>query len=101
MADVVRLYSKKPKAAEQRLANLLSEVLYLSLIHILPALNWIEKNFYKSICNENTTIKNMSKTREKEKRKKTKQFLKALGWILIIAEDVYKRQILQSLFTLL
>ena len=28
MADVVRLYSKKPKAAEQRLANLLSEVLY-------------------------------------------------------------------------
>ena len=28
MADVVRLYSKKPKAAEQRLANLLSEVMY-------------------------------------------------------------------------
>ena len=28
MADVVRLYSKKPKTAEQRLANLLSEVLY-------------------------------------------------------------------------
>ena len=45
----------------------------------VPALNWIEKNFYKSICNENTTIKNMSKTIEKEKRKKTKQFLKALG----------------------
>ena len=32
----------------------------------VPALNWIEKNFYKSICNENTTIKNMSKTIEKE-----------------------------------
>ena len=28
MADIVRLYSKKPKTAEQRLANLLSEVLY-------------------------------------------------------------------------
>ena len=28
MADVVRLYSKKPEAAEQRLANLLSEVMY-------------------------------------------------------------------------
>ena len=28
MADVVRLYSKKPKIAEQRLANLLSEDLY-------------------------------------------------------------------------
>ena len=28
MADVVRLYSKKPEAAEQRLENLLSEVLY-------------------------------------------------------------------------
>ena len=28
MADIVRLYSKKPEAAEQRLANLLSEVLY-------------------------------------------------------------------------
>lgn len=54
----------------------------------VPALNWIEKNFYKSICNENTTIKNMSKTIEKEKRKKTKQFLKALGWILIIADAV-------------
>ena len=39
-------------------------------------------------CNENTTIKNMSKTIEKEKRKKTKQFLKALGWILIIADAV-------------
>ena len=49
----------------------------------VPALNWIEKNFYKSICNENTTIKNMSKTIEKEK-----QFLKALGWILIIADAV-------------
>ena len=54
----------------------------------VPALNWIEKNFYKSICNENTTIKNMSKTIENEKRKKTKQFLKALGWILIIADAV-------------
>lgn len=30
----------------------------------------------------------MSKTIEKEKRKKTKQFLKALGWILIIADAV-------------
>ena len=28
MADVIRLYSKKPEAAEQRLANLLSEVMY-------------------------------------------------------------------------
>ena len=28
MADIVRLYSKKPETAEQRLANLLSEVLY-------------------------------------------------------------------------
>ena len=28
MADVVRLYSKIPEAAEQRLANLLSEVMY-------------------------------------------------------------------------
>ena len=28
MADIVRLYSKKPEAAEQRLENLLSEVLY-------------------------------------------------------------------------
>ena len=28
MADIVRLYSKKPEAAEQRLANLLSEVMY-------------------------------------------------------------------------
>ena len=28
MGDIVRLYSKKPKTAEQRLANLLSEVLY-------------------------------------------------------------------------
>lgn len=28
MADLVRLYSKKPEAAEQRLANLLSEVMY-------------------------------------------------------------------------
>ena len=28
MADIVRLYSKKPETAEQRLANLLSEVMY-------------------------------------------------------------------------
>ena len=28
MADIVRLYSKKPETAEQRLENLLSEVLY-------------------------------------------------------------------------
>ena len=28
MTDIVRLYSKKPVAAEQRLANLLSEVMY-------------------------------------------------------------------------
>ena len=28
MADVIRLYSKKSEAAEQRLANLLSEVMY-------------------------------------------------------------------------
>ena len=28
MADIVRLYSKKPEAAEQRLENFLSEVLY-------------------------------------------------------------------------
>ena len=28
MADVIRLNSKKPEAAEQRLANLLSEVMY-------------------------------------------------------------------------
>ena len=28
MADIVRLYSKKPEMAEQRLENLLSEVLY-------------------------------------------------------------------------
>ena len=28
MADVIRLYSKIPEAAEQRLANLLSEVIY-------------------------------------------------------------------------
>ena len=37
----------------------------------VPTLNWMK--IYKSICNENTTIKNMSKTIE-EKRKKTKQF---------------------------
>ena len=28
MADVIRLYSKKPETVEQRLANLLSEVMY-------------------------------------------------------------------------
>ena len=28
MADVIRLYSKIPEPAEQRLANLLSEVMY-------------------------------------------------------------------------
>ena len=28
MADVIRLYSKKPETAEQRIANLLSEVMY-------------------------------------------------------------------------
>ena len=28
MADVIRLYSKKPETEEQRLANLLSEVMY-------------------------------------------------------------------------
>ncbi len=28
MADVIRLYSKIPEAAEQRLANLLSEVMF-------------------------------------------------------------------------
>lgn len=28
MANVIRLYSKIPEAAEQRLANLLSEVMY-------------------------------------------------------------------------
>ena len=37
-------------------------------------LNWIRKNSNKSICNENTTIKNMSKTIEKEKRKKQSNF---------------------------
>lgn len=30
MADFIRLYSKKPETAEQRLANLLSEVMYES-----------------------------------------------------------------------
>ena len=28
MADVIRLYSKKPETSEQMLANLLSEVMY-------------------------------------------------------------------------
>lgn len=39
----------------------------------VPALNWIEKNYYKSICNETTTIKNMSKTIEKEKSKSSRR----------------------------
>lgn len=52
----------------------------------VPSLNWIEKNYYKSIFNEDTTVKKMAKAIEKEKAANTKKLLKALGYILIIAD---------------
>lgn len=54
----------------------------------VPSLNWIEKNYYKSIFNEDTTIKKMAKAIEKEKVASTKKFLKTLGWLLIIADVI-------------
>lgn len=52
----------------------------------VPVLNWIEKNYYKSIFYEENITKRMSKAIEKEKIQKTKQRLKILGWSLIIAD---------------
>lgn len=52
----------------------------------VPILNWIEKNYYKSIFYEENTTKRMLKAIEKEKIQKTKQRLKILGWGLIIAD---------------
>lgn len=52
----------------------------------VPILNWIEKNYYKSIFYEENTTKRMSKAIEKEKIQKTKQRLKILGWGFIIAD---------------
>lgn len=50
------------------------------------ALNWIERNYYKSLYNEEETVKTMSKSKKKGEIKKTKQILKALGWIFIVAD---------------
>ena len=50
------------------------------------ALNWIERNYYRSVYNEEETVKTMSKSKKKGEIKKTKQILKALGWIFIFAD---------------
>lgn len=52
----------------------------------VTALNWIERNYYKSLYNEDETIKKMSKLKKKEEINKTKKTVKILGWLLIFAD---------------
>lgn len=54
----------------------------------VTALNWIERNYYKSVYNEDETVKSMSKSKKKEEVNKTKKIIKILGWILIFADAV-------------
>lgn len=52
----------------------------------LSALNWIERNYYKSLYNEDETIQKMLKLKKKEEINKTKKTIKILGWLLIFAD---------------
>ena len=54
----------------------------------VTALNWIERNYYKSLYNEDETIKKMSKLKKKEEINKTKKIIKIIGWLLIFADVV-------------
>lgn len=54
----------------------------------VSALNWIERNYYKSLYNEDETIKKMSKLKKKEEINKTKKIIKIIGWLLIFADVV-------------
>lgn len=51
----------------------------------MGALNWIERNYYKTLAHEDETVKEMSKSKTKGEVNRTKRFLKILGWILILA----------------
>lgn len=50
------------------------------------ALNWMERNYYKSVYNEDEIVKKMSKSKKKEEINKTKKILKILGWIFIFSD---------------
>ena len=50
------------------------------------ALNWIERNYYKSVYNEDEIVKKMSKSKKKEEINKTKKILKILGRIFIFSD---------------
>ena len=50
-----------------------------------PALNGIERNYYKSLINENKTIESMPRKNKKAVVKNTKKLLKIIGWVLIFA----------------
>lgn len=50
------------------------------------ALNWIERNYYKSVYNEDEIVKKMSKSKKKEEINKTKKILKTLGRIFIFSD---------------
>ena len=52
------------------------------------ALNWIERNYYKSVFNEEETAKKIAKFKKKEELNKTKKIIKIIGWILIFANVV-------------
>ena len=52
-----------------------------------PALNGIERNYYKSLINENKTIESMPRKNKKAVVKNTKKLLKIIGWVLIFAQS--------------
>ncbi len=52
----------------------------------VTALNWIERNYYKSVYNEDETVKMMLKTKKRDEINKTKKIIKSIGWILILAD---------------
>ena len=51
-------------------------------------LNWIERNYYKTIFSEDKTLNTMKKSKTREEIKKTKRLLKILGWIFILSDVV-------------
>lgn len=52
----------------------------------ISALNWIEKNYYKSIFDEKETTEKLQRTVEKDKIEKVRQRLKIFGLGFIIAD---------------
>lgn len=52
------------------------------------ALNWIERNYYKSVFNEGKIAQKMVKVKEKEEIEKNRKIIKIVGWLLILGDVV-------------